>query len=36
VFNLSFCYKSDFFEPTWTFPSDIFSAPLFVGPGLPA
>lgn len=33
VFNLSFCYKSDFFEPTWTFPTDIFSAPLFVGPG---
>lgn len=33
VFNLSFCYKSDWSEPTWTFPTDIFSAPLFVGPG---
>ena len=33
VFNLSFCYKSDWSEPTWTFPSDIFSGQLFVGPG---
>ena len=33
VFNLSFCYKSDFSEPTWTFPPTSFSGQLFVGPG---
>jgi len=33
VFNLSFCWKSDFNDPTWTYPSTIFSAPLFAGVG---
>ncbi|PYO62147.1 MAG: hypothetical protein DMD28_06470, partial [Gemmatimonadetes bacterium] len=33
VFNLSFCWKSDFYEPTLTYPPGIFSSPLFVGIG---
>src|SRR3989441_1216061 len=33
VFNLSFCWKSDFNEPVLSYPSSIFSPPLFVGIG---
>jgi hypothetical protein len=35
VFNLSYCYKSDFNDPPpdFTYPPDIFSPPLFVGVG---
>ncbi len=33
VFNLSFCWKSDFDEPLLTYPSGIFSPPLFSGIG---
>ncbi|TMD57614.1 MAG: hypothetical protein E6I87_14590 [Chloroflexi bacterium] len=34
VFNLGFCYKSDFLEPNWSFPLEAFSpAPLVVAPG---
>ena len=33
VFNIAMAYKSDFLEPTWQFPSDIFSAPLARAPG---
>src|SRR5438445_3256715 len=33
VFNLSFCWKSDFNQPLLTYPSNIFSPPLFAGIG---
>jgi hypothetical protein len=35
VFNLSFCWKTDFFDPppAFTYPPDIFAPPLFAGVG---
>ncbi|HXF95796.1 MAG TPA: hypothetical protein VNI61_06795 [Gemmatimonadales bacterium] len=32
-FNMGVAYKSDFLEPTWTFPADIFGPPFVPSPG---
>ena len=32
-FGLGAAYVSTFYEPSWTYPADIFSAPFFAGPG---
>jgi hypothetical protein len=32
-FNLGLAYKSDFLEPTWAFPADLFGQPLTKAPG---
>ncbi len=33
IFNIAMAYKADFKEPTWQFPSAIFSAPFAPAPG---
>ena len=33
-FALGLVYKSNFFEPTWAYPADIFSAPFATAPGM--
>jgi hypothetical protein len=33
IFNMGFCYKNDFSEPTWAFPPASFAPPQVVAPG---
>lgn len=34
LFNLGFCWKSDFLEPSWSFPADVYRPPFAIAPGL--